>query len=165
MFREVLGPNCQPLVIISDRELALMNAIRVVFPSATNLLCVWHIEKNILSNCKRHFEAQKDWDAFMSSWNGVIGSSSEIDFEKNWRLFEELHKERREVLTYIGKTWLPFKEQFVDAWAEKFPHFGHWVSSRAERAHAKLKAYLQVSTGDFCQVKKEICLAITNEFQ
>ncbi|GLT93672.1 hypothetical protein SLE2022_114520 [Rubroshorea leprosula] len=165
MFREVLGPNCQPLVIISDRELALMNAIQVVFPSATNLLCVWHIEKNILSNCKRHFEAQEDWDAFMSSWNGVIRSSSEIDFEKNWRLFEELYKERREVLTYIEKTWLPFKEQFVDAWAEKFPHFRHRVFSRAEGAHAKLKAYLQVSTADFRQVKEKICLAITNEFQ
>jgi len=36
-----------PTVIISDRDLALMNAIEVVFPEATNLLCRFHINKNV----------------------------------------------------------------------------------------------------------------------
>ena len=29
-------------VIVTDRELALMNAVRLVFPTTTNLLCRWH---------------------------------------------------------------------------------------------------------------------------
>lgn len=165
MFKNVLGPNCQLGVIVTDRELALMNAVRIVFPGAANLLCVWHIEKNISTNSKSHFETKEDFDAFLSSWNVVMRSPSEHDFEKNWRLFEEFYKEKGEIVTYIQQTWLPYKKHFVYAWMERFPHFRHRASSRVEGAHAKIKKYLQVSTGDFRQVKDKICLAIANEFQ
>nr|KAJ0187711.1 hypothetical protein LSAT_V11C900471790 [Lactuca sativa] len=43
-------------------------------------------------------------------------------------------------------------------------HFGNRSSSRAESAHAKLKQYLQVSTGGFQDVTEMICLAIKYEF-
>lgn len=45
----------QPQVIVSDREIALMNAIRDVFPNTRRLLCIWHIEKKFLVNCKGFF--------------------------------------------------------------------------------------------------------------
>ncbi len=45
-----------------------------------------------------------------------------------------------------------------------YTHFGNRVTSRAEGAHALLKKYLQVSTGDLCEVKNKICLAIENQF-
>ena len=57
-FKNILDHECHPSVIVSDRELALMNAIKVVFPRAVNFLCVWHIEKNILAKCKGYFEKQ-----------------------------------------------------------------------------------------------------------
>lgn len=41
MFRDILGVNCHPSVIVTDRELALMNAIPNVFPlSKKSPLCV-----------------------------------------------------------------------------------------------------------------------------
>jgi hypothetical protein len=43
-----------PNVILTDRELALMNAIEVVFPHAVNLLCTWHINKNVNARCGAH---------------------------------------------------------------------------------------------------------------
>lgn len=63
-----------------------------------------------------------------------------------------------------GLEWLPWKDKFVSAWTEKHLHFGNRSSSRAEGAHAKLKLYLQVSTGSFQDVKKKICLAVEHEF-
>ena len=39
--------NMLPQVIVSDRDLALMNALETVFPSLTNLLCLFHITKNV----------------------------------------------------------------------------------------------------------------------
>ena len=39
-----------PRVIITDRELALINAYKKVFPNATRLLCRWHIQRNILKH-------------------------------------------------------------------------------------------------------------------
>jgi len=47
-FRE----DVYPTVIISDRDLVLMNATEVVFPEATNLLCRFHINKSVKAKCK-----------------------------------------------------------------------------------------------------------------
>ncbi|XP_073219701.1 uncharacterized protein [Cicer arietinum] len=39
-------------VIVTDRDLALMNAVENVFPKAMNLLCLFHICKNVKAKCK-----------------------------------------------------------------------------------------------------------------
>ncbi|XP_077246001.1 protein FAR1-RELATED SEQUENCE 5-like [Tasmannia lanceolata] len=64
-FNVMLGDDSQPVVIITDRELALMKAIQVIFPRAANLLCLWHIEKNVLSKCKSFFDDGNDWKVFL----------------------------------------------------------------------------------------------------
>ncbi|XP_052627581.1 protein FAR-RED IMPAIRED RESPONSE 1-like [Lactuca sativa] len=163
VFKKTLE-NREPSVIMSDRELALMNAINMVFPNTTNLLCIWHIEKNVLANCKKHFPHTEEFDIFMSSWNNVAYSTSKTIFEHNWGEFELFYQTKKVAIKYIKKTWLPWKEKFVSAWTENYLHFGNRSSSRAEGAHAKLKQYLQVSTGGFQDVTKKICLAIKHEF-
>ncbi|XP_028106832.1 uncharacterized protein LOC114305895 [Camellia sinensis] len=42
-LRDVMDGFVVPTVIVTDRELALMNAILKIFPSARHLLCRWHI--------------------------------------------------------------------------------------------------------------------------
>jgi len=44
--------NVLPLVLVNDRNLASMNALEIVFPSSTNLLCLFHITKNVSVKCK-----------------------------------------------------------------------------------------------------------------
>ena len=39
-------------VIVTDRDLALMNVVKIVFPESTNLLCRFHIDKNVKANVK-----------------------------------------------------------------------------------------------------------------
>ncbi|KAL4590600.1 hypothetical protein LXL04_003537 [Taraxacum kok-saghyz] len=148
---------------MTNRELALMNAIKKVFPNTTNLLCIWHIEKNVLAHCKKHFDAE-GFDNFMASWINVAYSTTTTMFEYNWAEFELSYQAKKVALEYIKKTWLPWKEMFVSAWTDNYLHLGNHASSRAEGAHAKLKLYLQVSTGGFQGVKEKIFLAITNEF-
>jgi len=41
-----------PRVVVCDRDIASMNAIRIVFPEAYNLLCRFHIDKNVKAKCK-----------------------------------------------------------------------------------------------------------------
>ena len=36
-----------PQVIVTDRDSTLMNAVKNVFPESTNLLCRFHIDKNV----------------------------------------------------------------------------------------------------------------------
>jgi len=41
-----------PQVIIIDRDSTLMNAVKTLFPESTNLLCRFHIDKNVKAKCK-----------------------------------------------------------------------------------------------------------------
>lgn len=51
---------------------------------------------------------------------------------------------------------MPVKEKIVAAWTDKHLHLGNHASSRVEGEHAKLKQYLQVSTGDFQKVQNNL---------
>jgi hypothetical protein len=74
----------KPGVIVTDRELALMRAINSVFPNARNLLCIWHIEKNVLSNCRRYFSSDENHTAFLKDWTHLIKAKAESDFVEGW---------------------------------------------------------------------------------
>jgi hypothetical protein len=61
-FKNCFGIN--PKEFLMDKEDALRNAISVVFPEAENLLCIWHINKNILKNCLNKFDKREQFDYF-----------------------------------------------------------------------------------------------------
>nr|KAJ0224070.1 hypothetical protein LSAT_V11C200072610 [Lactuca sativa] len=150
VFKKTLE-NREPSVIMSDRELSLMNAIKTVFPNTINLLCIWHIEKNVLANCKKHFTNTDEFDIFMSNWNNVAYSTTSTIFESTLGEFELLYQTRaNKSLLVLGK--------------KNYLHFGNRSSSRAEGAHSKLKSYLQVSTGGFQGITEKFCLAIRHKF-
>lgn len=89
-FKRLSGINISPNVIVTDRELALINAIKIVYPRATHVLCSWHIEKNILSNCKKYFPTKFQvgesafaylvtWDDFLVSWSRLISEVFDVE--------------------------------------------------------------------------------------
>src|SRR5690242_82069 len=78
--KRMYSPGSLPEVIITDRELALMRAIEEVFAESRNLLCIWHIEKNILSNCRKHFANDSQWTSFLTAWSDVVKSKSQLQF-------------------------------------------------------------------------------------
>jgi len=52
-FRGIfLKRDVLPGVIVTDRDLELMNAVKTVFTECTNLLCSFHINKNVKDKCK-----------------------------------------------------------------------------------------------------------------
>lgn len=61
----IMDDSALPNIIVTDRELSLMNAISRVFPTATHLLCRWHINKNVLTKCKKLFSTKEVCDLFM----------------------------------------------------------------------------------------------------
>ena len=52
-----------PITIATDCDDGLLAAIGSVFPRSKNLVCRWHIAKNLLKNCRQHFTA-KDWESY-----------------------------------------------------------------------------------------------------
>ena len=98
-----------------------MNAIRRVFPESKNLLCVWHIYKNLASHCKQGFSAD-EWTGFMGDWNEVIKMGSVTNFEERWKELERKYINHPNVIKYLKNTWEPLEEHFVTAWTSKCLH-------------------------------------------
>ncbi|KAM4067959.1 MULE transposase [Hirsutella rhossiliensis] len=73
-----------PRVIVTDRELALMNAL-VSFSELApviHLLCRWHINKNVLAQSKQYFpKATKD------EWNELINAPDEATYDIRLQAF------------------------------------------------------------------------------
>jgi len=44
--------DAYPRIVVSDRDISLVNAINVVIPKDFNLLCRSHIDKNVKAKCK-----------------------------------------------------------------------------------------------------------------
>jgi MULE transposase domain len=42
--------HVKPKAIVTDKEQALKNALRTYFPGVPQLLCLWHVAKNVLTH-------------------------------------------------------------------------------------------------------------------
>ncbi|GJV04738.1 FAR1-related sequence 5-like protein [Tanacetum coccineum] len=135
-----------PRVIITDRDLALMNACEKVFPNATRLLCRWHISQNILKNCRQTIKVERDWDSFLSAWKLLEDSPTWISYMENYKQLQLVLRKYPRVLSYVDDNWLNnHKEKFVSAWCDQSFNFGNRTTNRVESQHAKLKKTLDVS--------------------
>jgi hypothetical protein len=86
--------NYGPEVILTDNEDAVKAAAEHTWPSIPQLLCVWHVNQNVLTH------AQKVWavrgsleeklangklrEAFMKKWRNVIYAKTPEKFDENW---------------------------------------------------------------------------------
>ncbi|KAJ0009922.1 hypothetical protein Pint_33440 [Pistacia integerrima] len=149
-LRSLMEDNALPSVIVTDRDLALMNSIQEVFPRATNLLCRWHISRHVSTICKKLFETKERWEAFICSWNVLVLSVTEQEYMQHLSAIESDFCRYPQALDYVKQTWLVrYKEKFVAAWIDLTMHFGNITINRAETTHAKLKRLLGVPQGDF----------------
>ncbi|KAF5822950.1 putative MULE transposase domain, FHY3/FAR1 family [Helianthus annuus] len=143
-IKSILHECMMPRVIVTDRELALINACSKVFPNATRLLCQFHIEQNIVRQCKKGFDKQ-DWGKFKTYWRRVCESTSEPMYKYNLeKMYNRLVVANREsVYDYVYENWLKdYKEMFVYAWTDKCRNFGQRTTNRVESQHANLKRYI-----------------------
>ncbi|KAL5153782.1 Protein FAR1-RELATED SEQUENCE 2 [Glycine soja] len=142
-----------PGVIVTDRDQTLMNAVKDVFPECTNLLCIFHINKNVKAKCKSLIAQKNAWDYVMDCWGSLTDCPSEQQFDECLKKFEVACALWPIFDDYVKETWIiPHKEKFVSAWTNKVMHLGNTTTSRVESAHSSLKRLLQNSIGDLCSV-------------
>jgi len=77
-----------PGVTVTNRDLSLMNAVKTVFPDATNLLCLFHIDKNVKAKCKTLVAQKNAWDYVMEAWGSLVDCPNESSFEEYLKKFE-----------------------------------------------------------------------------
>jgi hypothetical protein len=158
-FLEVVTPK----VLCTDRELVLMNGIARVFPGCHNILCCWHINKNVLVNYKTRF-SNVEWQEFMQRWNLVVSSTLVELFDAALGAFKETYAASHPTAwNYVNNTWLPHKEKFVACFVDKFPHFDSASMSRVEGNHHIIKSYLRINTLHLLTLTKWLGLMLANQ--
>ncbi|XP_073225793.1 uncharacterized protein [Cicer arietinum] len=70
-------------VIVTDRDLALMNAVEYVFSKAVNLLCLFHVCKNVKAKCKMTVFSKKKQVQIMEAWEALVYSYDEAQYYMN----------------------------------------------------------------------------------
>ncbi|KAI5419464.1 hypothetical protein KIW84_043584 [Lathyrus oleraceus] len=124
-----------PQVILTDRDLALMKAIEVVFPNSINLLCRFHINKNVGAKCKQHVvnDLQKTIDTL---WMEVVWASDEVEYGQRLHQLEQACVDYSGFINYVKDTWLtPHRHRFVGAWINRVLHLGNTTTNRDPSYH------------------------------
>ncbi|KAK9698552.1 hypothetical protein RND81_08G112600 [Saponaria officinalis] len=153
-LRSLLPDGVFPNVIVTDRELGLMNAISLVFPCSRNLLCVWHVnravEKRVNDTCKSmrrrntsstRPEVDVDIDKFFTStcWYYVVYAATD---DKLTGALAAMDEKWPSMVEYIKRTWLIHKEKFLKLYTNTITHYDNTSTSRVESVHDVLKEWL-----------------------
>ncbi|KAI3995093.1 hypothetical protein MKX01_031895 [Papaver californicum] len=149
---QLYSSNNLPSVIVTNDDHQLHNAVNLIFPEATRLLCTYHISCNVTSHFEKDIPSNKsedlenikqDWETL---WRFADHAMYEINlayFLKTWSMMYPT------TVRYLRTQWLARKEQFVYEWTNNILHFGNKTTNQAESEHAALKNFLRCSTGDF----------------
>lgn len=127
-----------------------MNALDTLFPSIPTVICRWHLNNNVKAHCRRTYRMKRNlhYDSVRADNNDnpqwidkpetlkakvfyyqAINSNTEVDFEATCRLMTEKHLL---IASYMEKNWWPYKEKCVNAWTNRYRHFGELSTSRVE---------------------------------
>ncbi|KAL5131952.1 Protein FAR1-RELATED SEQUENCE 5 [Glycine soja] len=93
-----VGHDHLPVVIVTNKDLALMNAVKTVFPECSNLLCRFHINKNVKAKCKSSIGQKHAWEYVMDAWGSLIDCPSEQQFAECLQKIEYAHWALKKVL-------------------------------------------------------------------
>ena len=157
----------QPKVMASDNEKALINACETLWKNTTNLLCVWHVNKNVLKNTKPHFtgeNAKEKHDEFMEAWGKCISSGTMNAFETAWLALKTQYAEYPRCINYIEDNVLTNKHKIVSAYTNQFMHLGTSATSRGESAHWVAKRGAPLHTRDVLGFQRHIKTVLAVQF-
>ncbi|KAL0225495.1 hypothetical protein RCL1_003407 [Eukaryota sp. TZLM3-RCL] len=153
----------EPEAIVTDRELALLNAVATIYPRTKQMLCVWHIERNIETKCRKLLP-EKLISVFHDDFRVVYLAKTLEDYNSFSSMFiEKWSMNYRELAMYIQNTWFVHKEKFVHYFLGEVRHYGTSTTSRVESAHALLKKTLETSYNDLREVVAKSLLVIQEQ--
>lgn len=128
----------EPEVFASDRDPALEPAVKRVFPTAFHLICLHHLQGNVVTNLRPNVPASS-WSQFMDDFWEVYRAVSPEKFNK---VFESLCERYPGASHYLRSNLYPCRDRWAWAWA--------WVSTQFTagiRTNGRVEAENRVNKG------------------
>ncbi|EED11942.1 hypothetical protein TSTA_000200 [Talaromyces stipitatus ATCC 10500] len=126
--------------ILKSLEQALMGAIEAIFLYTRNILCIWHIQKNLMVKCRPALRQE----VIRIDYEGKGMKSTLVDefkekVEAHWVAFwaKYSHNVWDTVFEYIKKEWLQedTAKHFLKYYTNEYLHLNKQASSQVEGAH------------------------------
>lgn len=80
-----------PSVIITDCEAESISIMQIKYWEIDYLFCVWHINNNVLIQCRKKFDIMKIWQKFYNWWKTVIYVSTLKQYKTIWNTMHNLY--------------------------------------------------------------------------
>lgn len=115
-----------PVCIMSDRELGLIKAAKLVFPKVRHHLCQVHVDRNVKAYAKT---MKIDEKKFSGSVRRVMRSHTKEEYRERLAHFKGIWSEG--LVRYVEQTWFnEHKKKLVAAWCDDVLHFATRTSNR-----------------------------------
>lgn len=125
--------NKHPIPVVTDGDGAIREAIKVVFPNSSHLLCAWHLHRNAIENVKKS-EFLEDFQITM--YSNFIPD----EFEEFWKKI--VLKHGLQGIKWVTKTYEIKTLWFTAYFRDKF--FGRIrTTSQCEAINALIKILVQ----------------------
>ncbi|KAJ1256379.1 hypothetical protein BS78_05G166900 [Paspalum vaginatum] len=118
-----------PISVVTDGDLAMQRAIRVVWSNSNHRLCVWHIEQNIVRNLHNDV-IREEFRTFL------YDRCSIAELERKWLEFLERNKVTSE------ESWLHQMYQMRDLWCAAYQVGRCFLGLRSNQRSESLNSYL-----------------------
>lgn len=129
-----------PAVWVTDRDIALINAIRNLYPRVSIILCIWHINMDVRAHATRIMSRKEEVDSLMKDWEIVVYSQTVSSYAENWNRFEEKYSSFHN-LTHLnspGKIGNSFQDLKADEYEAQ-------VQQDIQKRYERVLAYLKES--------------------
>jgi histone-lysine N-methyltransferase SETD2 len=102
-------------IFVTDIKTELMNTLRLIFSSINHFLCIWHINNNVLINCKKIFVFKKAWNAFFIEWKTIMYAFSDWEYKHLWNQFVDRYNlSYDECIDYLYNIYIrDYRRRFI----------------------------------------------------
>ncbi len=152
-------------VMITNRDLKLINVLHQIFFIVRHFLCVWHVNKNVLKHCKSDFSIKEKWEKFYSEWQTMIYAHSIEIYQEKWNKLQNDHYAKHfEIINYLKNIWIrSFDRKIIKCYINQIRHFFFTTISRFESAHQVLKHNLKFLIDDLKMMMNNIEILLMNQ--
>ena len=141
-----------------------MSTIFWVFSKASNLLCHFHIVKNVMAHVKKEINLWTDEEVkkAIGYWHNIVNIKTVNEYFERWTDMQFKYAANPNLLIYIQNTWLPYDYWFIAVYIHAHQHMSNITTNWLKEGHSSLKASLRSSTGDLNQIVNAIKMKILN---
>ena len=136
------------ITTVIDDDKALSSALFRVFAKknhrVNHILCIWHINQNVIVNCKKYFLTMKEWMTFYERWKIVVYFDIVAKLKDQYNFFHnDYFNAHYAAFEYLKKHLWSTRRKWAKCYTNKILHFENIATSRDERAHHQIKQQLQ----------------------